>query len=41
MEDKQTNRQIKFAFGESDYDKRGVNDSETCNKTINTGEEKA
>ena len=28
-------------FGESDYDKRGINDSETCNKAIGISEEKA
>ena len=28
-------------FGESDYDKRGINDSEICNKIIRISEEKA
>ena len=41
MVSRQTNRQIKFLFGESDYDKRGINDSETCNKAIGISEEKA
>ena len=41
MESRQTNRQIKFMFGESDYDKRGINDSEIFNITIRISEEKA